>query len=74
MMGQSGARKLKVYSGRDGRRGRLLVAASSWAEVQRITGRSMYELRGYWSITRNAENIALAMEHPHEAVKIERDF
>lgn len=67
-------KKLKVYGGRDGHSDRMIVAASSWAEVQRITGRPMYELRNYWAISGNPDDITKAMATPGVPVLIPDRF
>jgi hypothetical protein len=58
---------LKVWNGSDiieGIQYRLIVAARSRAEASRLTGVSTAQIKKYWSITANEEQIKLAKSKP----------
>jgi hypothetical protein len=60
-------RKLKVYGGNifvKGAQRRAIVAAFSQAEVARIIGCSLYEIRGWWSQTGNDHELEIALASP----------
>lgn len=61
------AKELQVYGGliyKGGRQRRTVVAANSKAEVARLTGLPISEIRGYWSQTRNDAQVTAAMSEP----------
>ncbi len=65
--------KLKVYGGEiffKGNQERVVVAAHSQKEVARITGESLYYVRGYWCETGNPTEIEKASAAPGELVRM----
>jgi hypothetical protein len=58
-------KRLKVYGGSYMGRHRAIIAAHNAQEVADALGNaSAYYVRGYWSVTGNAEEIAMAMARP----------
>lgn len=59
------ARRLKVYGGSYFGKSRAIIAAHNAQEVADALGNtSAYYVRGYWSVTGNAGEIAAAMAKP----------
>lgn len=59
------AKRLKVYGGSYRGRYRAIIAAHNAQEVADALGNaSAYYVRGYWSVTGNAGEIAAAMAQP----------
>ena len=70
-------KKLKVYGGmtmRDGRKVRVVVAATSWAKAAEATGEKLHYVREYWSVTGNDAEIQAAMDAPGTPVFLHRNY
>ncbi len=64
--------KLKVYGGnlfnQDYKQERVVCAVANQKEVAELTKQSSYYVRGWWSITGNAEEIEKALANPHKLI------